>query len=125
MTFIDSYKFYVDIILWISLSLAALYLTLSLIYIAYRYSKGDDIPRFGDLASVQLNNLSVIRHYINPFYFKHPVDVITTAISIFSIPFIVAVGWPVLIPLALLCYFIQRTRKLNLEKKKMWERLKS
>jgi NADH:ubiquinone oxidoreductase subunit K len=122
MTFIDSYKFYVDIIFWISLSLAALYLTLSLIYVAYRYSKGDDIPSMDDLS---LNNLSVIRHYINPFYFKHPVDVITTAMCIFSIPYIVAASWPVLIPLALLCYFIQRTRKLNLEKKKMWGRLKS
>jgi hypothetical protein len=122
MTFIDSYKFYVDIILWISLSLAALYLTLSLIYVAYRYSKGDDIPSMDDLS---LNNLSVIRHYINPFYFKHPVDVITTTMSIFSIPYIVAASWPVLIPLALLCYFIVTTRKKNLDKKKMWERLKS
>lgn len=123
MTFINSYKFYVDIILWISLSLATLYLTLSLIYVAYRYSKGDDIPSMDVLPS--LNNLSVIRHYINPFYFKHPVDVITTAMCISSIPYIVAAWYPVLIPLALLCYFIVTTRKKNLDKKKMWERLKS
>ena len=125
MTFLEHYKFYGDIVIITGISLAVVYAVLSLIYFAYRYGKGDDFPGFESIPTLTLTNLLDIRFYINPFYFKHPINCMMTAMGIFLIPFIVAVGWPVLIPLAVIFYFIYRTRKVNLDKKKMWEELKS
>jgi hypothetical protein len=125
MTFAEFYKYLGDTAIISGMVLAAIYSVLSLIYFGYRYAKGDDIPKFFSLPDLTITNLTDIKYYINPFYSKHPVNYIITALSIFAIPFIVAVGWPVLIPLAAVCYFIQRTRKVNLDKKKMWDELKS
>ena len=125
MTLLEIYRSFGDLAIITSGSFVVIYVVLSLIYFAYRYAKGDDIPDFTSIPTLTITNLSDIRFYINPFYFKHPVNCLMTAMSIFLIPFIVAVGWPVVIPLAAVCYFIQRTRKVNLDKKKMWEELKS
>jgi hypothetical protein len=125
MTLLEIYKSLGDLAIITGMTLAVIYVVLSLIYFVYRYAKGDDIPKFTSIPTLTITNLSDIRFYINPFYFKHPVNCLMTAMSIFLIPFIVAVGWPVVIPLAVICYFIQRTRKVNLDKKKMWEELKS
>jgi hypothetical protein len=125
MTFAEFYNFFGDIVIITGISLAVVYAVLSLIYFAYKYAKGDDIPYFNSLPDLTMSNLLDIRLYINPFYFKHPVHCMITSMGIFMTPFIVAVGWPVLIPLAVICYFIYRTRKVNLDKKKMWAELKS
>jgi hypothetical protein len=125
MTLLEIYRSFGDLAIITGVSLVVIYGVLSLIYFAYRYAKGDDYPDFTSIPALTITNLSDIRFYINPFYFKHPVICLMTAMSIFLIPCIVAVGWPVVIPLAAVCYFIQRTRKVNLDKKKMWEELKS
>jgi hypothetical protein len=125
MTFVEYYNFYGNIIIASGMSIAVVYVVLSLIYFAYRYAKGDDIPDFTSIPDLSMSNLSDVRFYVNPFYFKHPVNFIMTAMGIFMLPFIVAVGWPVLIPLVGFYHFIVTTRKKNIEKKKMWEELKS
>ena len=110
MTFVEFYKYLGDTALNSGMVLAAIYSVLSLIYFGYRYAKGDDIPKFNSLPEITLSNLSDIRVYVNPFYFKHPMLYVSTAFSIISIPFIVGVGWPVLIPFAAISYLVQRTR---------------
>ena len=125
MSFYEFYSLSADIAGNVGPVAASIYSVLSLIYFAYRYAKGDDIPRFNDTPRITLSNLVAIKYYINPFYFKHPVDIIMTALYIGVGPLIVAVLWPGLIPAAAIFYFIQRTRKINLDKKKMWNELKS
>jgi hypothetical protein len=125
MISVEFYKFLGDTAINSGMVLAAIYSVLSLIYFGYRYAKGDDIPKFTSLPYLTITNLLDIRFYINPFYFKHPANFMMTTMGIVTIPFIVGVGWPVLLPLAAVCYFIQRTRKVNLDKKKMWDELKS
>jgi hypothetical protein len=121
--FIETYKFFGDLAIVTGISLAVVYAVLSLIYFTYKYAKGDDILTHNTIPDITITNLSDIRFYLNPFYFKHPVYSIMTTMSIGTIPFIIAVGWPVLIPLAVVSYFIYKTRKVNLEKKKIWETL--
>jgi hypothetical protein len=121
---IEIYRFFGDLAIVTGISLAVVYAVLSLIYFTYKYAKGDEIPELeNSIPDIIITNLSDIRFYINPFYFKHPVYSIMTTVSIVIIPFIIAVGWPILIPLSIVFYFIHRTRKVNLDKKKMWGKL--
>jgi hypothetical protein len=122
--FIETYKFFGDLAIVTGVSLAVVYAVLSLIYFTYKYAKGDDIPSHNAIPDIIITNLTDLRFYLNPFYFKHPVYSILTTMSIVTIPFIIAVSWPALIPLVVVFYFIQRARKINLEKKKMWQTLK-
>jgi hypothetical protein len=120
---IEIYRFFGDLAIVTGISLAVVYAVLSLIYFTYKYAKGDEIPELNSIPDITVTNLSDIRFYLNPFYFKHPLYSILTATGIVIIPFIIAVGWPALIPLSVVFYFVHRTRKVNLDKKKMWETL--
>ena len=125
MTFIEYYRFGGNIVMHTGISLAILYAILSLVYFCYRYAKGDDIPAISSVPDLTMTNLLDIRYYINPFYFKHPVLYILTAMGIFMMMFLVAAGWPVLLPVTVAGCVIFRMRQVNLHKKKMWEELKS
>jgi len=120
---IEIYRFFGDLAIVTGISLAVVYAVLSLIYFTYKYAKGDEIPELNSIPDITVTNLSDIRFYLNPFYFKHPLYSILTATGIVIIPFIIAVSWPALIPLSVVFYFVHRTRKVNLDKKKMWETL--
>ncbi len=120
---LEFYRFFGDLLMLSGITVAVVYAIISLIYITYRFTKGDDLPGFDDIPKVTESWLN-IRYYINPFYFKHPAHYVMAGLNIFSIPFIIGVAWPVLIPASVIYYFAVTTRKKNIEKKKMWETLK-
>ena len=99
--------------------LSGIYLFLSICYHIYRYALGDNFP--GLVSPDSLFTPSVI---LNPFYFKHPLDIIQSTAMI-AIPIIMlAVGWPLVIPVGIVWYIVSNIRAKNLHKKKMWEVLK-
>jgi hypothetical protein len=122
MTFLEIYTGSHDISLYLGLSLSVVHTVLSLIYFAYRYAKGDDIPEHDYLDDIL--TISKIKCLVNPFYFKHPMYIILAALSLLMIPVMLATTWPAA-PLTIIYYFIHRIRKVNIEKKKMWAKLKS
>jgi len=122
---IEIYRFFGDLAIVTGVSLAVVYAVLSLIYFTYKYAKGDEIPELNSIPDLTLSTLTNVRFYINPFYNKYPLYSILTATGIVTIPFIIAAGSPILIPFAAVCYFIHKTRKVNLHKKKMREKLKT
>lgn len=99
----------------IGTTLSITYLALSIIYLAYQYTKGEDIPEINSISDLEL---STVRYYINPFYFKNPAVTILTTCFFFIIPVIIALMWLVLIPVAAVWYFLYTTRKKNIEKRK-------
>jgi RsiW-degrading membrane proteinase PrsW (M82 family) len=100
----------------VAIVIAAIYGTLSLCYYVYRYAKGDDHPSIADL---NLNPRDMSR-LINPFYYKHPMNIVVTTSLLGGL----SVLWPVLIPAGVTYYAVNKIREKNLHKKKMWNILK-
>lgn len=105
----------------VGLILAAIYTTLSIMYYTYRYAKGDNHPSITDLDICRKDIVKLI----NPFYYKHPMDIFLTALAFFvGVIGGLAIVWPVIIPVGIIYYSVKKIREKNLHKKKMWETLK-
>jgi hypothetical protein len=100
----------------VGIVLAVIYGTLSLCYYVYRYAKGDDHPSITDL-NLDPRDMSRL---INPFYYKHPMNIFVTTAVVGGI----GIVWPFLIPASIIYYAVNRIREKNLHKKKMWGTLK-
>jgi hypothetical protein len=111
------YNTIVEIGFFGGLALAAVYAVLSAGYYTYRYMKGDDHPDITDLT------ISDILTLINPFYYKHPMNSVITTMFFIGIIGGLALVWPVLIPVGILYYTVNKIREKNLHKKKMWATL--
>ena len=102
--------------------LSGIYLFLSICYHIYRYALGDNFP--GLVNPDNYFTSSVILSFINPFNFKHPLDIIQS-IAMIAIPILVlALGWLFVIPVGIVWYSVVNIRAKNLHKKKMWTILK-
>ena len=124
MEFAEFYSNTIDVSEWAGVILFCVYAALSLAHYLYIYSKGSDIPDINEIPLPPVT-LKSVWYYLNPFKFKHPVNYVLTAFSLFFVPTMIAVMWPIAIPLVLVTYLVITARKRNLDKKKMWEELKS
>lgn len=100
--------------------LAVIYATLSIIYYTYRYAKGDNHPSITDL---NLCRKDIVK-LINPFYYKHPMNIFVIAMSFTGVPGGLALVWPILLPAGIIYFAVKKIRAKNLHKKKMWGTLK-
>ena len=99
---------------------AAIYATLSMIYWTDRYAKGDDYPKITDLDICRKDIIKLI----DPFYYKHPMNIFIIALSLFVVPAGLAIVWPIIIPAGIFYFAVKKIREKNLHKKKMWGTLK-
>jgi hypothetical protein len=104
----------------VGMILGAIYGTLALCYYVYRYAKGDNHPSISDC---ELHRKDVLK-LLNPFYYKHPMNIMVTTMFFLGGIGGLAMVWPVLIPAGVTYYAVNKIREKNLHKKKMWNELK-
>lgn len=116
------YELIVESAIALGTGVAAIYATLSMIYWTYRYAKGDDYPN-PKITDLDICRKDIIK-LIDPFYYKHPMNIFIIALSLFFVPTGLAIVWPIIIPAGIFYFAVKKIRAKNLHKKKMWETLK-
>lgn len=115
---IDTYVAIAENSINIAFALSLAYVILSLGYYTYRYMKGDDHPAYNDI-----HGLKDITKFINPFYYKHPINTMVSGWFIIGGIASMGIVWPFVVPVTIVYYTVRKIRSRNLEKRKMWTTL--